>query len=249
MSTSAHPLSPMYDTYWSMVNGSYAHYPTIRHRKRFVLSQIAKRSDTATLRVFDLGCGDGALLAAVQQEFSVDPSRIGGSDISEIALSKAKKAVDGAHWYLGADPAVSERFDVIICSEVIEHTTEYAALLRWAYDHLAPGGELILTTQAGRIHASDRYTGHTQHFTLRQLTRLLTSIGYRVRRSVLWGFPFFMLQKYLTNLNFDQIKQYYLEGGMSLRKRLTFGAAYTVYHLHDCIPFGSQIYIVARRDA
>jgi len=48
-------------------------------------------------------------------------------------------------------------------------------------------------------------------------------------------------------VRFDRIRKNYLEGTLTLRKKIVFTIAYFVYVLHDLIPFGPQIYIVARK--
>jgi hypothetical protein len=112
---------------------------------------------------------------------------------------------------------------------------------------LVDGGRLILTTQAGKIHASDKYTGHTQHFEIAHLEAVLKHLGFEIEKSRPWGFPFFTLQKYLTNLRFEKVRQNYLEGELTLRKRCVFEIAYFLFYLHDFIKLGPQIYIVARK--
>jgi hypothetical protein len=130
---------------------------------------------------------------------------------------------------------------------VIEHTKDYFYILRWIKNNLAEGGRLILTTQAGKIHASDKYTGHTQHFEITHLDAVLKHLGFEIEKSRAWGFPFFTLQKYLTNLRFEKVRLNYLEGELSLRKRFVFETAYILFYLHDLIRLGPQIYITAKK--
>ena len=236
-----------YDTYWSNVDICYPHYPTIRHRKRFIMNCLAAIPDIAQKSVFDVGCGEGTLLQHVQQRFSLSEESMGGSDISLGAIERARGKVPHAYFRAGAYPQLGRTFDVMICSEVIEHTEEYAKLIGWMYESLSGGGRLILTTQAGKIHASDRYTGHTQHFVLSELTALLRQTGFTIVSARSWGFPLFTLQKYLTDIRFDHVREQYLEGTLSLRKRLLFSAATLAYFIHDLIPLGPQLYIVAEK--
>jgi len=238
-----------YDRYWERVEDSYPAYPTIRHRKRFILNALdrLRRAKRGRFSVFDFGCGEGTLLAEIQRRYSLGEDDVGGCDIAPGAVARAGEKVRSRHLRAEPFPALNRTFDAIVCSEVIEHTTEYRRLLQWMHGALEPGGELILTTQAGKIHASDVYTGHTQHFVIGELTALLRELGYEVEYRRLWGFPLFTIQKYLTDVNFDSIRTAYLEGGLSARKRVVFALAYALYFLHDAIPFGPQIYIRARK--
>ena len=235
------------DVYWESTEASYPHYPTVRHRKRFILNAIANAKLPAGFTVFDFGCGEASLLKSIQQKFNLKDDQLGGCDVSGHAVVSAKLKLKSPYLYHAAFPTCPKTFDVMICSEVIEHTRDYRNILEWMHRNLTPGGLLILTTQAGKIHGSDRYTGHTQHFDRSELTQLLKDIGFVIERSYLWGWPFFTLQKYMTDHRFEQIQQNYLEGNLSPRKKIVFKLAYMAYLLHDLIAFGPQIYITARK--
>lgn len=238
-----------YDGYWQHVQDSYALYPTIRHRRRFIISVLRRLYGNRPFTLFDFGCGNGRLLRELKEEFHLPSANVGGSDISEEAVTATRAATGSTSVFHAAYPETSELFDAVICSEVIEHTERYAEILTWIYAHLAPGGRLLLTTQTGRIHACDCYTGHTQHFQLRPLVALLRSIGYSIHGAREWGFPLFTLQKYLTNVSFESIRTTYLEGGVTRWKKFVFDVAYALYFFHDLLPIGPQIYVVAGRDA
>jgi 2-polyprenyl-3-methyl-5-hydroxy-6-metoxy-1,4-benzoquinol methylase len=233
------------DVYWERTEVSYPHYPTVRHRLRFILNTIRSGGVDRSSRIFDYGCGEGSVLGAIQEEFEVDPASLGGCDVSEQAIEAARIKTRCPSLHVGGLPSTGERYDVVICSEVIEHTRSYPVVLEWIKEHLAPGGLLVLTTQSGKIHASDVFTGHTQHFDIRQLSALMEEMGFRVQLARLWGFPMFSLQKRLTDLSFDRIRDSYLEGGMTGWKRMVFASAYLAFFAHDWIRFGPQIFIAA----
>lgn len=235
------------DTYWQAAGTSYAAFPSVRHRQRFILKALKKIPLTDRSFIFDYGCGLGNTLAAVQARFGVRADQLGGCDISQEALAAARRRVASPYLYREFFPSLPKKCDVIICTEVIEHTEQYMQILTWIRQNLAPGGRLILTTQSGAIHDSDRYTGHTQHFALPKLNRALRDLGFTLRRSRLWGFPLFTLQKYLTDLSFDRIKHDYVEGPLTPLRKFVFNLAYVFFCLQDWIPFGPQIYITAVR--
>ena len=235
------------DQYWQDTEDSYPHYPTVRHRKRFILKKLKKHFPDGNFSVFDFGCGEGTLLKTIQEMFQLQNDQVGGCDISEQAIVGAQQKLGSPHLTHDLYPPLQKSFDVMLCSEVLEHTTEYEAIIRYMYENLSPGGIMIVTTQTGRIHASDRYTGHTQHFKIQELTALMKGMGLKMVSARLWGWPFFTLQKYLTNLQFNRIRKNYLEGNLTLRKKIVFGLTYCAYYLHDFIPYGPQIYVVARK--
>lgn len=235
------------DAYWDNTEGSYPHYPTVRHRKRFIINTIRKGAPKKLFTVFDFGCGEASLLQSIQTRFDLPDDALGGCDISDKAVLSARKKLKTPYLYHALFPVLPMPFDIMVCSEVIEHTTEYRDILVWMHRNLVPGGLLILSTQTGTIHGSDRYTGHTQHFQKKELVALLRATGYRLEKSYLWGWPLFTLQKCFTDICFEHIQKAYLEGSISLRKKFVFDLAYTAYFLHDLIPFGPQMYIIARK--
>jgi hypothetical protein len=235
------------DHYWQQTKDSYPHYPTIRHRKRFIRSVLRRERLGDDTFLFEYGCGSGGVLKHIRDHFRLRDAQLGGCDISSTAIALARRDIDSPHLYVSTSPTLPRPCDAIICTEVLEHTTQYDKILEWSRDHLVQRGLLIVTTQAGKIHASDRYTGHTQHFQLTRLNALLVQLGFTLEQSRLWGWPLFTLQKYLTDVHFKSVQNGYLEGELTLKKRLVFGLATALYYLHDFIPFGPQIFIVARK--
>lgn len=233
------------DGYWKNAEDSYSHYPTVRHRKRYIIDAIARRGLAPDDFVFDYGCGEGGVLKQIASRFGRPDGTLGGCDISARAVESARGKLPGAEIHDSLFPEISRRIDVAVCSEVIEHTENHLQILGWLNNNIRPGGVLILTTQAGKIHASDIYTGHRHHFELGELTRALRGIGFEIADARLWGFPFFTAQKYLTDVNFEKVRRGYLEGEVSPWRAAVFSVAYALYFVHDFIRFGPQIYITA----
>lgn len=240
-----HPSSE--DMHWQNVELTYNHYPSVRHRWHFILKIIKKWRHKSEIKVFDYGYGNGGLLLKIRDALNLDSSKLFGCDSSKKATKMAGRALDIGPSQLSSNPP-NAFFDVIICSEVIEHTTQYNDILDWLAAHLSSQGLLILTTQSGKIHASDSYTGHIQHFKLSSLVSSLRDRGLKVTYARNWGFPFFTLQKYLTDFKFESIKESYLEGTFTLTKQIIFSLAYYVFFLNYLLPGGPQIFIVATRD-
>ena len=124
--------------------------------------------------VLDVGCGNGWILAMLQKRapagtalFGVEPSNVG--------VLHAMKMVPTANVFHGTleqyDP--ERRFDIITCSEVIEHM----ACSNDAAHHLArlaaPGGTLILTTPNAR-YLDDYFRVSGEHVTRQPIENWLS---------------------------------------------------------------------------
>jgi hypothetical protein len=167
--------------------------------------------------------------------------------VSTTAIELVQSHFQSPHFVLGEFPSMARPIDVAICTEVIEHTGEYARVLRWLFEHMRTGGQLILTTPGTPMDPPDVFYGHIQHFQLRELTALLRTTGFEVDYARRWGFPLFTLQKWITRTNFEAVKSGFMEGGLSPRKRRIFGVAYCAYFIHDWIPWGPQLFVRAQK--
>jgi len=234
------------DVYWEKTEVSYPAYPTVRHRKRFITNALRQSVNSAgEVSVFDYGMGEGDLLVSIKNELGLADNQLGGCDISARAVDVARRKIASEYLFCTPLPKLDRKFKVIICSEVIEHTKDYLHILYWLKANLEQDGLLILTTQSGKIHQSDLYAGHTQHFRIDELERILNKLEFSLTYSSLWGFPFFTLQKYLTDISFQYIKNAYLEGELSAWKKAVFDIAYHLFFVHGLIKTGPQIYILA----
>ena len=97
----------------------------------------------------DAGCGDGRYLAALAAEL---PARRAGCDISERILETARARVDAdfRQANLEALPFADGEFDVVLCSQVIEHVLDADLALAELARVLRPGGTLVISTDNAR---------------------------------------------------------------------------------------------------
>ena len=109
----------------------------------------APGSGLAGLRVLDVGCGAGLLCEPLARA----GAHVTGIDAAErsIAVARMHAAAAGlALHYRCGEPAqalaVTERFDVLLCLEVVEHVQHMPAFVAATAAHLAPGGLLIAST-------------------------------------------------------------------------------------------------------
>jgi 2-polyprenyl-3-methyl-5-hydroxy-6-metoxy-1,4-benzoquinol methylase len=122
-------------------------HPTWDHS--IVLTPISEalRSLPPDGSVLDIGCGNGAMLAEMRK---LGPWRFFGVEGSESGVEMARKQgfdtrlADSSRDLLTV--FATERFDLIVCVEVIEHVYNPRGLLRQAHALLRPNGRLLLTT-------------------------------------------------------------------------------------------------------
>jgi len=98
----------------------------------------------------DAGCGDGRYLRALDSEL---PERIAGVDISERILQTAHAAIPRAELRQGnleALPFDDASFDLVLCTQVVEHVLDAAAGVAEVVRVLHGGGRLVISTDNER---------------------------------------------------------------------------------------------------
>jgi ubiquinone/menaquinone biosynthesis C-methylase UbiE len=129
----------------------------------------------------DLGCGDGAVSSAVPAD------RLTLADVSAVALARARARIPQADVVeLEPDaplPFPDGEFDLVVCTETLEHVRDLQLLLSEIRRVLEPGGRLAVTTPANRrlIAAPDPLSPHLRFLTKRSLRRLLDQMGFDIR--------------------------------------------------------------------
>jgi ubiquinone/menaquinone biosynthesis C-methylase UbiE len=101
----------------------------------------------------DAGCGDGRYLAALAGEL---PERRAGIDISERILETAGQRVEAdlRRANLEAIPFEDGAFDLVLCSQVIEHVLDAELAVRELSRVLRPGGTLVISTDNARNYVT-----------------------------------------------------------------------------------------------
>jgi 2-polyprenyl-3-methyl-5-hydroxy-6-metoxy-1,4-benzoquinol methylase len=132
--------------FWRKTN--YHRFPGGQKKLR-VLAEIVLREFTKRPRVLDVGCGNGSLafpMAALGCEvIGVDTD---GESVDSCKSRNEFRNVRFLHTD-GTLRTVDGVFDLIVCSEVLEHLYEPRALLASMREKLAPGGSIFLTIPNG----------------------------------------------------------------------------------------------------
>lgn len=105
----------------------------------------------------------------LQQLFSHQPNvRVGQFDLTTAAAK-----------------SMAERFDTVVCLNVLEHIEDDRFALGQMREALAPGGHLALLVPAHQwlYGEFDRAVGHHRRYEKRELTEKLEEVGFTVRKT------------------------------------------------------------------
>jgi len=122
-------------------------------RLRFMRKSIQNsfpQCEPGRVRVLDVGCGNGALLAIPLASHGFD---VTGVDVHPASIENARsraKNLPNARFCLGkVEEIQDETFDVVILSEVLEHVPDPKALLEASLEHLKADGICLITVPNG----------------------------------------------------------------------------------------------------
>jgi 2-polyprenyl-3-methyl-5-hydroxy-6-metoxy-1,4-benzoquinol methylase len=117
-------------------------------RLNFIESAIQKL-DKKSLKIMDVGCGNGN----ISRYLGSKNYEVLGIDISEASILKARilNRFDNVSFRcLPAEALIGiQKFDVVVCSEVIEHLDDPKTVVNQLRKLLNPGGLLIVTVPNG----------------------------------------------------------------------------------------------------
>jgi 2-polyprenyl-3-methyl-5-hydroxy-6-metoxy-1,4-benzoquinol methylase len=153
----------------------------------------------AAARVLDVGCSNGAFGAEIKQRLDcivvgveIDPgfAREAARRIDSVVCDDALSAVSALR---------NQRFDCIICADVLEHLVDPGAVLTGLHGVLAPGGTIVVSIPNVRFYDTfvqlglrgwwpERERGvhdrtHLRWFTDANARALFRRTGFRVSRS------------------------------------------------------------------
>jgi 2-polyprenyl-3-methyl-5-hydroxy-6-metoxy-1,4-benzoquinol methylase len=193
---STEQTAQFYDDMWRFCGHLDAVSPAAFHRRRVLCKLVTQHAASATT-VLDVGCGMGELLRDVA---AVLPNaHIFGTDVSPQSLVESARRNPGYELFqmdLTAgdfEARYAERlgkYDLVTCSEVLEHIPEDHVAARNLARLLAPGGTLVVSVPGGRKSRFDLLIGHQRHYRRTQAAALLEQAQLRIVAALAWGFPF-----------------------------------------------------------
>lgn len=150
-----------------------------RSRNRWILRALHECAVLPPSTFLDVGCGSGAVSAALCQR----GYRTVGVDSSWQRIESAAKRSPEGEFAVGRVedlPAeLAGPYDAIGCFDVLEHLDDPVQLVRDAVAHGRPGAVFVATVPAcGELFtAIDTLSGHKRRYELGQLTELFRTAG------------------------------------------------------------------------
>lgn len=161
--------------------------PRYLFRRDRILRSLAASPKGVAL---DIGCGAGALLKDL---------RNCGFDC--VAMETSSHAAEIARTVHNGDPGVeivnqpqsdwTERFDLGLACEVLEHIEDASAALTEWVRWIKPGGRFIISVpgRPEKWDATDVWAGHFRRYTRESLETLCSSAGLKTDKIESYGFP------------------------------------------------------------
>lgn len=221
---------------------AHRYTPAPRHRRRLLLRLIA---DLGFRDCLDAGCAQPYLIQEIVHRFNVQGY---GCDISDQVMAVNQQQVpECAFRALDLTRETwpgNQQFDLVICSEVLEHIPEWRVAL--ANLVRMTGKHLVITVPSGKRRPMDLMVGHHQHFQGPELVAALEENGCEVVQVRRWGFPFHSLYKLLiSNVSPDRLYNAFSGTRYSLTQRLVSHALYGLFFLNTANA-GDQLIVLAR---
>jgi len=164
--------------------------PLTHNRYRLMLRELPDDLPK-TMHIMDAGCGRGSFLELLRKknpeailhgiEYSQEAFQAANPDIKQnIKVGNIEELVPNL---------ASNSYDLIVCSEVLEHLQNPQASLNSLVSLLKPGGLALLTVPGCMRYWSkeDIYAGHYRRFELAEFANLVKNSGLKVEHSYGWG--------------------------------------------------------------
>jgi len=174
-------------------------YPTPSYllKRKVIIDELAKASVKTFLEV---GCGAGDLLLTLDRtgysgmgiEISQDAFQAASSLDLSSDVTVSMKAIED----------ITEQFDAVIASEVMEHWEDDVAFLHLLKGRLVDNGWLFLTVPAhmGKWDKNDDFCGHIRRYERTELMEKLAATGFGSIKILSYGVPLYNLMKPLYGM-------------------------------------------------
>lgn len=178
--------------------------PALRNLSDVIIALLRTQPANTGRRALDLGCGTGRLVADLAQAgFVVD-----GIDVEERAVAIGRRILARrglqANLYTGdvhdtTHPVAGGDYDLVVCTEVLEHVGPWRELLARGVELLRPGGTLLVSVprDPAQFTVLDAYGGHLRRFRDQELISAIAAscditavrrLGFPSMRLIVWAY-------------------------------------------------------------
>jgi len=217
--------------------------PASLHRRR-IIKEFAKNITFNSIA--DIGCGNGNFLKYLLKKLNIDESMINitGIDIAPKAIDKAREKFNGDFFIMDISRSkIDAKFDLVICSEVLEHIVDYKSALKNISEICIKN--LILSTPCGPF--GDHPGSMIRYYPKKKLISYLNKVGFQVVKCKRWGFPFFTPIHEVIIHSLGIKKNPLRTGKFGIVKKILSKILYYIFYLN--IPDkGDRIFILATKD-
>lgn len=164
-------------------DGDFTHNPLLRVLKQF---------DFKNKKVLDIGCGTGTVCLY----FASKGCNVVGIDISKKAIKLAKLNARNLGFYNKTDYFVSDfpnetvsgKYDLIICSEILEHIDDHRTALKRIYQLMKKGGHVLFSVPLDTsflfrnnfLNVFEKNVGHLRRYNDREFIKLVKSNKFKI---------------------------------------------------------------------
>ncbi len=219
-------------------------------RRHILIAYLNRKVDAGrSLKLLDVGCGTGAILADASQRFDAS-----GMDASPQAIEFCRRHgltklfVGNLDAYPGA-----EKFDVITLFDVVEHIDDDLGVLQQAHARLAGNGHVLITVPAYQWlwSSHDVINHHKRRYTKAQLRSIVRAAGFQIDHITYFNtllFPLALVRRVLAKLTNAQLADDFIVpvGLMNAALRSVFGLERFVVP-YITLPFGLSVLCWARK--
>lgn len=204
---------------------------------------------------FEIGCGTGFVLSAVERSFP--HVRLYGSDIHTSGLAFASSRIMNARLFQMDARKIpfEDEFDVIGCFDVLEHVQEDEQVLAQLHRAVHPEGGVILTVPQHKFLWSyrDEYSHHVKRYSAHDLTSKLDRSGFKVIKVVSFVsllFPLMLasrLHMKKRGTRADPRAEFKISSALNTVFEKILDVERGLIRMGISIPFGGSLLVVAKK--
>jgi len=148
------------------------------------------------IKILDLGCAGGFITYGISKNYP--EAQVYGLDVYKKAILYARKKYPKIRFFIGDGhklPFSNGSFDLIVCSETLEHVTNPKQVLKEMQRCLSKKGQIIVTMDSGNILFSIAWffwvrmkgkvwrNSHLHKFNVKVLESLILESGFKIKSS------------------------------------------------------------------